>query len=50
MSIALYADEQVSSAIIRGLRNRGIDIIAVVEDGLQGVSDPQVMDRATALG
>jgi hypothetical protein len=32
------------------LRRRGIDVVTVVEDGREGIADPEVLDRATELG
>ena len=42
-------DEHVHRAITSGLRLRGVDVLSVQEDGLMGISDPQILDRATAL-
>ncbi len=42
-------DEQVPRAITIGLRLRGIDILTVQEDGLTGMPDPILLDRATKL-
>ncbi len=50
MSIALYTDEHINGGIIRGLRQRGVDVLTVVEDGMAGSPDPLVLDRALALG
>ncbi|HEY4564743.1 MAG TPA: DUF5615 family PIN-like protein, partial [Thermoanaerobaculia bacterium] len=46
MSLALYMDENVPRAITGGLRLRGIDVLTVQEDGLSGLADPEVLDRA----
>jgi predicted nuclease of predicted toxin-antitoxin system len=43
-------DENVNGAITRELRKRGYDILTVQEDGRGGGPDPEIMDRATALG
>jgi predicted nuclease of predicted toxin-antitoxin system len=43
-------DEQVPSAITDGLRQRGVDVLTVQEDGGRGATDPVVLDRATELG
>jgi hypothetical protein len=43
-------DENVHRAITSGLRLRGIDVLAVQEDGRSGIDDPAVLDRAAALG
>lgn len=42
-------DENVHGAITNGLRQRGIDILTVQGDNRSGISDPQVLDRATEL-
>lgn len=48
--IALYMDENVQGAISRELRQRGIDVLTVQEDGRSGLPDPQILDRAQELG
>ena len=50
MSVKLYMDEQVQGQITRALRARGVDVITVQEDGRDGAEDPDVLDRAGALG
>ena len=50
MSIPLYMDHNVPAAITNGLRLKGVDVITAFEDGHHTVSDPALMDRATALG
>jgi hypothetical protein len=49
MSLKLYMDEHVPSAITEGLRQRGIDILTAQEDAKEGVDDPVLLDRATEL-
>ncbi len=49
MSLALYMDEHVHRAITSGLRLRDVDVLTVQEDGLMGISDPQILNRATEL-
>ena len=49
MSVVLYMDENVPRQIATGLRLRGIDVLTVQEDGRAGISDPEVLDRATEL-
>lgn len=49
MSIKFYMDEHVSGAITRGLRQRGVDVLTVQEDGRLSVDDPLLLDRATEL-
>ena len=43
-------DENVPRAITGGLRLRGVDVLTVHEDGRLGFADPEILDRATALG
>jgi Domain of unknown function (DUF5615) len=50
MSIALYLDENIPRAIIEGLRWRGIDVSSVQEDGVGGMADPDLFNRATMQG
>jgi predicted nuclease of predicted toxin-antitoxin system len=50
MSIRLYHDEHVRSAVTEGLRKRGVDVLTAQEDGAEGTPDPALLDRATALG
>jgi hypothetical protein len=50
VAIALYMDQHVARAITVGLRLRGVDVLTAWEDGASAFSDPQVLDRATALG
>ncbi len=50
MSIKLYMDEHVPRAVTEGLRQRGIDVLTTQEDGQAGVSDGELLDRATQLG
>jgi hypothetical protein len=48
--VSLYMDENVKGAITREVRRRGADVLTVQEDGREGLDDPDVLDRATALG
>jgi len=50
VSVGFYMDEHVHSAITNGLRNRGVDVLTVQEDGLSAADDPVVLDRAIVLG
>jgi hypothetical protein len=50
VSVAFYMDENVPAAITQGLRDRGVDVRTVQEDGCDGTADPQVLDRAGELG
>jgi predicted nuclease of predicted toxin-antitoxin system len=47
--IAFYMDEHVPGAITKGLRDRGVDVITVQDDGRDGHEDLRVLDRATEL-
>ena len=49
MSLALYMDENAKGQVVDGLRQRGIDVLTVVEDGREGIPDPAVLDRAGEL-
>jgi predicted nuclease of predicted toxin-antitoxin system len=48
--VLLSMDENVHGAITRGVRRRGVDVVTVQDDGYGGRDDPDVVDRATALG
>ena len=48
--VALYMDENVHGAITRSLRQRGVDILTVQEEGREETPDPQVLDRAENWG
>lgn len=50
MAVAFYMDEQVESAITRGLRRRGVDVLRVQDDGHDSTDDEIILDRAAALG
>lgn len=43
-------DEQVPKPITTGLRQRGVDVLTVQEDGRKSYPDPLLVDRATELG
>lgn len=43
-------DENVNRAITVGLRQRGIDVLTVQEDGRSGDPDNQILTRSTELG
>jgi hypothetical protein len=42
-------DEHVHKGITDKLRQRGVDVLTVQEDGRTGTPDPLVLDRATEL-
>jgi predicted nuclease of predicted toxin-antitoxin system len=48
--IRFYVDEHVPRAVVRGLRQRGIDILSVSEAGLLGASDEEHLRIANAEG
>ena len=50
MSVPLYFDVHVPSAIADGLRLRGVDVLRAQEDGTPELNDPLLLDRATQLG
>jgi rRNA-processing protein FCF1 len=43
-------DVHVPRAVTNGLRRRGVQVITAQEDGTAELADPQLLDRATALG
>ena len=42
-------DEHVHRAITLGLRLRDVDVLTIQEDGFAGITDPEVLERATVL-
>ncbi len=50
MSLALYMDVHIDSAITDGLRLRGVDVLRAQDDGADQYPDPALLDRATSLG
>lgn len=50
MAIPLYMDQHVPRAVTVGLRLRGVDVLTAWEDGAGAFSDPELLDRASALG
>jgi Domain of unknown function (DUF5615) len=49
VSIALYIDVNVPSAITDGLRLRGVDVLTSQEDGTRELSDSDLLDRSAEL-
>ncbi len=49
MPVSFYMDEHIPKAITLGLRLRGIDVLTAQEDGREGNSDPELLDRAGVL-
>ena len=50
MSVRLYMDVHVHGSVTAGLRRRRVDVLTAQEDGRRTASDPELLDRATALG
>lgn len=50
MSLPLYLDHHVHSAIRDGLRARGIDVLTTIDDGSELWDDERILERATELG
>jgi hypothetical protein len=48
--IRLYMDVHIPKAIVDGLRQRGVDVMAAQEDGTTTLPDPELLGRATVLG
>lgn len=50
VEIKFYTDEHVARAVVRGLRDRGADVLTVPEAGLHGASDRDHLERARQEG
>ncbi len=48
--IRFYTDEHVARAVVRGLRQRAVDVLTVPEAGLLGASDEEHLRRARTEG
>jgi predicted nuclease of predicted toxin-antitoxin system len=48
--LRLYTDEHVAKAVVRGLRQRGIDVLSVAAGGMLGAADEEHIERARAEG
>jgi hypothetical protein len=48
--VGLYFDHNISRAITQGLRLRDVDVLTAFEDRTHLLPDPELLDRATALG
>ena len=48
--IKFYVDEHVAMAVVKGLRQRGANVLTVLEAGLRGASDEEHLARAQADG
>ncbi len=49
MSVKLYMDVHVKRAVADGLKQRGVDVMTAQQDGMAGLSDSDLLDRATSL-
>ncbi len=45
--IRYYTDEHIPKTVIRGLRQRGVDVLAVFETNMLGASDARHIQKAT---
>ena len=50
MSVRLYFDVHVPSAIADALRSRGVDVLRAQDDGAAELADSDLLDRTTRLG
>ena len=50
MAVGLYMDHNAPRAIALALRLRDVAVLTAVEDGSHELSDPDLLDRASALG
>jgi uncharacterized protein with PIN domain len=48
--VKFYTDEHAARAVVRGLRQRGADVITAPEAGLLGASDAEHLERARREG
>jgi predicted nuclease of predicted toxin-antitoxin system len=48
--LGIYLDHHVRREVAEGLRARGVDVLTAFEDAHHDVPDPELLDRATALG
>lgn len=48
--LGLYLDHHVRREVAESLRARGVDVLTAYEDDHHHVPDPELLDRATALG
>ena len=48
--VTFYTDEHVSRAVVRGLRERGVDVVTVPEAGMLGASDAAHLEWAHREG
>ena len=50
MPVSLFMDHNVRRPITAGLQLRGVDVLTALQDGSEELEDPELLDRATALG
>jgi predicted nuclease of predicted toxin-antitoxin system len=50
VTLRLYMDHHVPTAITEALRQRGVDVLTAEEDDTATLADDPLLDRATALG
>ena len=50
MTVRFYTDEHVSYVVVRALRQRGVDVLAVAEAGMLGETDEAHLRRAHEEG
>jgi len=49
-SVRFYVDEHVASAVVHGLRRRGVDVMTVTEAGMRGRNDTAQLVFALQTG
>jgi predicted nuclease of predicted toxin-antitoxin system len=49
-TIKFYTDEHVARAVVHGLRQRGVDVLSVVEAGMLGATDEEQLELARQQG
>jgi hypothetical protein len=45
-TVKFYTDEHVARAVVNGLRQRGVDVLTVVEAGMRTASDEEHLKKA----
>ena len=50
MNLSLYMDHHVRSAVVAGLKRRGVDVLTTHDDGAAKKGDEWLLQRATELG
>jgi len=49
-TIRYYTDENIANAVIRGLRDRGVDVLSVAETGMYSAPDEEHLETAHTQG